>query len=142
MKIWPFNRTKPVPTKGEGKRSFAGALFGRLVNDWVAQSTAQDSEIRTSLRALRNRSRQLVRDNDFAKNAVRAVQNNVIGQGIQMKAQVKMLRGPGLNDNTSQQIEDLWAQWCRKDNCHAAGILSFQDIERLAMGSDRRETAL
>ena len=133
MKLWPFNRKEPVLKKSV--RSFAGSVFGRLVNDWVAQSSAADSEIRTSLRALRNRSRQMVRDNDYAKNAIRAVQNNVIGQGIKLQSQVKMQRGGTHNDALNNKIESLWGEWCRAQNCHTGGILSFNDIERLLIGS-------
>lgn len=134
MKFFGFGK-KSDDDKKTAKRSFGGALFGRLVNDWVAQSTAADSEIRTSLRALRNRSRQLVRDNDFAKNAIRAVQNNVVGEGIKLQAQVKRLRGDGLDQRTNEQIEKLWHEWCRADSCDVAGIMSFADIERLVIGS-------
>lgn len=136
MKFWPFGKKQqqPEPAK-KSVRSYGGALFGRLVNDWVAQSTAADSEIRTSLRALRNRSRQLVRDNDFARNAIRAVQNNVVGKGIKLQAQVKMQRGNGFNERLNDRIESLWDDWCRMNNCHTGGTLSFQDIERLLISS-------
>lgn len=138
MKLWPFSGKKEEPIKG-GKRQYGGATFGRLVNDWIAQSTSMDSEIRTSLRALRNRSRQLCRDNEFARNAIRAITNNVVGQGVGMQMQVKMQRqradGPALNQPINDMIEDAWEQWTKKDNCHVGGTLSFQDIERLVMSS-------
>ena len=74
MKFWPFNR-KDKPEKS-GKRIYGGAIFNRLTSDWNASiGTSQDSETRSSLRVLRNRTRQLARDNDWVKNALRAIQN-------------------------------------------------------------------
>ena len=138
MALWPFGK-KSQQLATPAKRQYAGAMFGRLVNDWIAQSTSMDSEVRTSLRALRNRARQLCRDNEFARNAIRAITNNVIGQGVGMQMQVKMQRvrgeGNGLNQPINDAIEYAWEQWCKKENCHVAGTLSFQDIERLVMSS-------
>ena len=76
-----------------------------------------------------------MRNQDYARNALRAIQNNVIGQGVGLQAQVKMQRGGRMNETLNQQIEAEWADWCRADNCHVAGILSFNEIERLAVSS-------
>ncbi len=54
------------------KRAYAAAQNNRLTSDWISQATSADSEIRGSIRMLRNRARQLVRDSDFAKSALRA----------------------------------------------------------------------
>jgi lambda family phage portal protein len=116
------------------ERAYAGASVGRLTSDWSALNTSADSEIVTSLRLLRARSRQLVRDNEFAKNAVRIVQNNVVGTGIGMQAQVVNGRGK-LQDKINDQIEEAWEKWCERKTCHTAGMLGFQDIERLIAGN-------
>lgn len=137
MKLWPFGK-KDKPAK-PAKRIYAGAQMSRLNSDWTASiGTSQDSETRSSLRVLRNRTRQLVRDNDWAKNALRAIQNNVIGTGIGMQAQVKMRRqrsGKVLNEDINTAIENAWMQWCKRENCHVSGLLSFADIERLMIAS-------
>lgn len=112
-------------------RAYGGAQFNRLTADWFAQSTSQDSEVLTSLRALRNRTRQLVRDNDYAKNAVRTVQNNVVGRGIGLEPRVLMQRGGKLNTATNQAIKDAWAAWGKKLNCDVAGKLSFTQMQRI-----------
>jgi capsid protein len=64
------------------KRAYAAVASNRLTSDWISLGTSADSEIKNSLRLLRNRARQLVRDSDFAKAALRAVRNNVVGTGI------------------------------------------------------------
>lgn len=132
MSWFDFFRKKepPVPPK---KRSYAGAQFTNLTSDWAAMNTSADSEILTSIRPLRARSRQLVRDNGHAKNAVRIVQNNVVGDGIGLQAQV--LNGHGkLNDKVNDEIEKAWGRWINANTCHVAGKLGITEILRLTMG--------
>jgi lambda family phage portal protein len=118
------------------RRMYEGARVSRLTSDWVSGGTSADAEIKGSLPRLRNRSRQLVRDNDYARQAMRAVRNNVIGTGIKMQAQVRMQRGGGrLDQAVNDAIELAWTDWGRKDSCHTAGRLSFTDIERLVVGA-------
>jgi lambda family phage portal protein len=129
--MWPF---KSAPRK-TSKRSYAGAVFNRLVAGWITASTSMDAEVKSSLRNLRNRSRQLGRDNDYVKGFFREVQNNIVGEGIPFQAQVKMKRGIKLDDGINSEIEDAWTEWANKSSCHTAGVLAFQDIERLAIRS-------
>ena len=130
-----FRRT-PQAVPAPRRRMYEGARVNRLTSDWVTAGTSADAEIKGSLPRLRNRSRQLVRDNDYARQAIRAVRNNVIGTGIKMQAQVRMLRGGGrLDQQVNDAIEAAWMQWGRKDSCHTAGRLSFVDIERLLIGA-------
>jgi lambda family phage portal protein len=124
-----------VPAVTPRRRSYEGALISRLTQDWVAQGTSQDAEARGSMRILRNRVRQLVRDNDYAKQALRAIATNVVGTGIKFQSQVRAQRGGKLNTKVNQAIEQAWADWCRKDSCDVAGRLCFADIERLAVTS-------
>lgn len=117
-----------------GKRAYAGAAINRLSGDWTALNTSADSEIITSLRTLRARSRELLRDNEYAKAAVRIIKNNVIGTGVGMQAQVKTAGG-SLLTKVNDGIEDGWEDWCDKDTCDPAGKLAFADMERLIIGS-------
>lgn len=123
-----FKRTEqPKPAR---RRGFQGAMYNRLVSDWITSSTSMDADIRKDLKRLRDRSRDLVRNNDYARSAQRAITNNVVGQGVSMQASVKMRRGNRMDDTANGAIEVAWAKWKRKQHCHTAGILSFHDIER------------
>ena len=131
---WLQQGATPMPAPR--RRMYEGARVSRLTSDWVTGGTSADAEIKGSLPRLRNRSRQLVRDNDYARQAIRAVRNNVIGTGIKMQAQVRMQRGGGrLDQAVNDAIELAWSDWGRKDSCHTAGRLSFTDIERLLVGA-------
>jgi len=117
------------------QRAYAAAQNNRLTSDWINQATSADSEIRGSIRLLRNRARQLVRDSDFAKAALRAVRNNVVGTGIKLQAQVRMQRGGRLAEEVNSRIEEQWTRWGSAKRCHAGGKLSWYDIQRLCVTS-------
>jgi lambda family phage portal protein len=117
------------------RRLYEGAKISRLTSDWVTSSTSADAEISGSMIRLRNRARQLIRDSDYARQAVRAVRNNVIGTGIRMQAQVKMRRGGKPDGRINSMIEDQWKRWGRAKTCDTAGRLDFHEIERLAVGA-------
>lgn len=119
------------------QRLYEGARLSRI-SDWVTSSTSADAEINGSLVLLRNRARQLVRDNDYARQAVRLIRNNVVGSGIKLQAQVPTSRGTTngkLNEKLNRQIEEEWLAWGRATRCHAGGRLSWVDIQRLAVGA-------
>ena len=75
------------------RRRYAGAAISRLTDGWVSSNTSADAEIKVSLRKLRDRSRQLMRDNPYAKQAKRTTQINVIGQGVKLQCMVQSIRG-------------------------------------------------
>lgn len=135
MALWPFGKkSKPAPAR----RQYAGARYNRMLSDWVASSTSQDTESRMALRTLRNRVREQARNNDYVANALRTIQNNVVGNGVKLQSQATRGRGPGagkLDTNLNRSIEEAWAAWGKADSCHTAGILSFPEIERLAARS-------
>lgn len=134
-----FGRVEQPAPQPRGRRPslrmYAGARITRLTSDWFSKWTSADAEIKTSLRLLRDRSRQLVRDNPYAKQAKRTTQINVIGQGIKMQAQVMQLRGKKRDDRINTLIEGGWERWCRPDSCDVAGKNSFYMMELLAAGA-------
>jgi len=116
-----------------GKRAYHAAQASRLTAGWTTSNTSADSELVSSLAALRSRSRALARDAAFAKRARVVVVSNVVGSGIGMQAQVESSRGR-LYDAVNVAIEDAWCEWARADSCHTGGALAFAALERAAMG--------
>jgi lambda family phage portal protein len=114
-------------------RLYEGAKIGRLTADWLAGGTSADAEISSSMVRLRNRARQVIRDSDHARAAIRTIRNNVIGTGVRMQSQLLMTRGrngkPRMDAVTNARIERQFAAWCAAETCHTGGVLSFQDIE-------------
>ena len=133
-----FNRAPSAPlapTAPLRRRQYQGAIISRLTSDWLASQASADAEIRTSLRKLRDRSREMVRNNPYARQAKRTTQINVIGTGIKIQSQVTQLRGNKRDDRINKLIESKWNLWCRKESCDVAGRYSFHDFEWLATGA-------
>jgi lambda family phage portal protein len=126
---------QPQPQPPMRRRMYGGAKFSRLTADWVTGNTSADSEIYGSAQKLRDRARQLCRDNDYARQALRAIEANIIGQGVPFQSQVRMQRGGRLDQRVNDAIEETWYQWTKAQHCHTAGRLSFHDIERLVVRS-------
>lgn len=114
-------------------RMYAAARLSRLTEGWGQSESSADTELVSSLRTLRARSRALVRDAGYAKRAKRIIQNNVIGSGVGLQARVQTAR-LSLNERVNDDIEALWSEWTRAEHCHSGGTLHFADLERLMVG--------
>lgn len=115
------------------KRMYAMARPGRTTSGWGTLTTSEDTELSTSLRPARNRSRELVRDAAYAKRAKMIIQNNMIGAGIGLQAKVETTRG-SMNDRVNDEIEALWKEWCEAQYCHMGKSLHLHDMQRLISG--------
>ena len=116
-----------------GRRMYAVGRPGRTTSGWGTSTTSEDSELQTSLRTARNRSRALIRDAAYAKRAKVIVQNNVVGSGIGLQAKVKTTRDK-FHDAVNDEIETQWQRWCLATSCHMGRSLHFADLERLLIG--------
>jgi len=117
------------------RRSYAGAIVSRLTSDWMSTQASADAEIRTSIKKLRDRSREMVRNNPYAKQAKRTTQVNVVGSGIKLQSQVQQVRGRKPSEAINRLIEEKWHLWTRAQHCDVAGRHSFQMMEWLATGA-------
>ena len=127
----PTPRTRISPARRNAV--YGGANTGRLYQDWYAPITSADYEIRTSMRLLRARARQLVRDNDYAGGFIDELANNVVGiAGIRLEATVSTVVDE-LHDPTNDAIEKAWADFCNPENCSADGVDDMVALQRLAI---------
>tara|TARA_B100000700_G_C14995737_1_gene833687 strand:- start:199 stop:1725 length:1527 start_codon:yes stop_codon:yes gene_type:complete len=126
---------KPALLPPSRKRNYAGATSSRLTFSWLAAGTSADSEIKTSNKKLRNRTRQVCRDNVYARQAQRSIVQNVVGTGVRIQCDVRKLRGGKLDNKINDQIEKAWKEWTRYDSCSANGRDSLNDISRLIVKS-------
>ena len=129
-------RPNPSPIARPRRRMYAGAETSRLTAGWSTSVSSADSELKGSLAKLRSRSRQLVRDSDYAKNAIATIVNNTVGTGIKLQAQVRKQRAGKngkLDAKCNLAIETEWKRWGRKDCCDVAQKMSWEDINRAAI---------
>jgi lambda family phage portal protein len=125
--IAPAHASRP-----RSMRMYESARASRLAGAEGTNSSA-DQELVTSLRSLRSRARQLVRDASYAKSGKRIVQSNVIGTGVGLQSRVLTTRGEP-NKPVNAAIESAWKEWCKADQCHTGGGVHFSDMERMLIG--------
>jgi lambda family phage portal protein len=124
-----FNRRKKA--KPLNLRSYAGAQKGRLFADFFSNSKSADAELAPALRTLRDRSRELARNDSYVKRYLALLSANVVGtKGIRLSCKARDDNGQ-LDLVGNQIIEREFAKWCKKDNCTVTGKLSFIDAQKL-----------
>ena len=112
------------------RRSYAGANQGRLFSDFIGSSSSADSELRASLPLLRNRSRDLARNNEYAKRFLNLIRTNVVGEkGFTL--QVRATNDDRSLDAAGNTIlENAFKAWGRLGNCEVSGRMSWLDCQR------------
>nr|WP_277614347.1 phage portal protein [Kaistia nematophila] len=99
-------------------RGYAGADRGRLKSSIKAPSTSADAEVSRDGRLLRDRMRDLVRNNPHAANALSVLVTHAVGDGIVPRTK-------------DRKVNELFATWSKR--CDADGMLDFAGIQSLAV---------
>lgn len=137
---------------GMGRRSttgFAMAATNRLFEDWTPGTVSSDSILLTNLLRMRNRSRQLARDEDYAKSFLGACRNNIVGpNGIGLQMDVRDPSGES-DDLANDAIEEGWrafsqpwamnAEGRRVPHFTASGKLGRVGLEQLCVQTAARD---
>lgn len=103
-------------------RSYDGAGMGRRTQGWKTTRTSADAENNRAILTLRNRSRDLTRNNPHAKKALTVWVNNLVGAGI-------VPRAKSGNDVLDKAANKLFMEW--SESCDADGQLDFFGIQEL-----------
>ncbi len=113
---------------GMGQRRFDAAVVDRLTASWMASDVAINQELRGQLDLLRQRSRDLFKNNEYVVKFGRMVRNNVVGPEGPM-LQVRATEADGKPDSMANRaIEKSWWRWMRPGNCEVSGHYSFQGV--------------
>lgn len=110
----------------EQSRAYEAAARGRRTENWKATGASANAELYYALETLRNRSRQLVRDNPYAKRIVRVLPNNIVGTGIRPTPRAEASR-------TNKRVKQLWKDWAEKTACDHDGLNNIYGLQKLAM---------
>lgn len=118
-------------------RRYDGARRGRTYADWFSNSNSANAEIFNDLTTLRNRSRNLLQNNDYGRGVITKLVDNVIFSGIHFQAQIKQVRNKKKTDNrANDKLEAAWKKWAENPKwCDAAGQLIFSDLQALGFKS-------
>ena len=120
-------------------RGYSGAISSRLTGDWLNPTTTGDEEIRRDLQKLRNRCRELERNNDYVRRYLNGLESNVIGSAgiiLQMKVEDAPLQ---YDERANREIENAWSKWCNRRYTTPTGRYSWLDICKLALRSTARD---
>jgi lambda family phage portal protein len=105
----------------EKARKYTGASYGPLAEDWYATGASAKAEVRTDITTLRNRMRELVRNDGFAFAAVQALANNIVGKGIRASVSGKK----------KEKVERVFLNWCSSLQADFNGRLNFYGLQQL-----------
>lgn len=107
----------------EMARLYEGAKTGRRTDGWTTAGTSANMEIGPALARMRDRGRDLVRNNPYAAKAVAVHEANAIGAGILAKADTG-------EENLNRDLDALWKDWSAA--CDADGLHDFYGLQKLA----------
>ena len=117
------------------KRTYQGANTGRLFSDFLTSSTSADAEIKDNIRLLRDRARDLARNDSYIARYLNLMVSNVIGKhGIRISAKARN-DDQSLDIGANLLIERAWKEWTQIGNCTANGRLSFLDCQKIFIES-------
>ena len=120
-----FKRTKTATSK----RDYLAASKGRLYMDFKGSNKSADAEIRWNLRDLRNRSRDLERNNEYARRYLQLLQTNIVGEsGFRLQLKGRNIDGT-IDMAGNNIIEAAWDEFCRLGGPTVDGKMSMTDLD-------------
>lgn len=105
-------------------RAYDGATSGRRTEGWITGAGSAISETRAAIEKLRDRARDMVRNDPYAKRAVTVIPANIVGAGILPRA---------LTDDKAafKKWAELWKAWGETTECDADGLMNFYGLQYL-----------
>lgn len=105
-------------------RKYDAAGYGRRVDDWKVGNVSANRETEMSIQRLIARSRDLDRNNPYAKRAIERIADNVVGRGIR----------PTFSKDI-KKFKNAWIAWAEGESkeCDFDGQLNFYGIQWLVM---------
>ena len=118
---------------------FAGAAASRLTSDWITGSIGPSNELRGSLRTLRDRARDLERNNPLVRRYLNLVAENVIGhKGIRLQVR-NLLPDGNPNTKANSAIEQAFCLWHQPSTLSADGRLSWVAFQQQVVRTMARD---
>ena len=123
---WGIRRVKARATAQLMARHFEAAQGSRRTTGFARSSSDANVANLPALAALRELSRDLRRNNGWAKRGVQTIVNNTVGWGILPK--------PGDRSRARGEAAlAIWNEWACSTACDYDGRLNFYGLQRLAM---------
>ncbi len=135
LAFWRKQDVKPEPKSGfvQARRGFDAATIDRLTSDWLSPQTSADTEIASTIRTTRGRSRELERNNEYVQRYLCLLENNVLGsEGVRLQMKIADFNGK-LDDLANKIVLDGWKDWSRRGNCTVSKNMCWRDVEGMVM---------
>ncbi len=116
---WALKRQR-ARIAGAYLRHYEGAATGRRTQNWNSASTDATSAVAPSLAYLRQRARDLIRNNPYAASAVRTICNHTVGWGI-VAAEADRAAA--------------WKAWAGSTDCDVDGRSDFAGLQKRVLAS-------
>lgn len=104
----------------EHARSYDAAKIGRRTSGWTVTGGSANAELGEGLSRIRNRARETIRNNEYAKRAVGVFGSNVVGYGISIVP-------------TNPREAKNWAAWSSSLDCDADNTANLAGLVKLAV---------
>lgn len=123
---WALRRARARVALDTFTRHYEGASMARRTSKWRAPGTGPNTTNAPALHSLRDRMRDLVRNNPWAQSAVDIVRTNVVGSGIIPTP----IEGTGA---AIANAKALWKDWGETPACDADGLSDIYGLQGLVM---------
>ena len=121
------------------KRIFQAAKVNRFTADWQTPSRPLNEDLRYSLFILRNRSRDLELNSEFARRYLQLVETHVVGsEGFNLTVQGANASGAQDTRNNSK-IEAAFDLWSKRGTADITGRYSLTEILRICARTTARD---
>lgn len=114
------------------RSGFMSESVNRLLHGWDTASQTIDFYFNQELRAMRARSREMVRRNPYGKRFILTIKANVVGpKGVQLQSRSLRLNGD-LDTPANDAIERAWMDWGKR-HCDYSGKHTWIDLQNMAI---------
>lgn len=110
---------------GMQERAYNSAKGGRRGDGWYAPSKSANAEIGIAAQRIRDRARDLVRNNPYAAGYPGLMAAKIIGAGIQPR----LAMSGDENKAARERARGIWDRFC--DNCDPEGLTDFYGLQSL-----------
>lgn len=137
--MWFLDWFKSKPKRKTRSRRYDAAKSGNHIFGWMTSNRTSDSMLRTDLRKIRERSRDLCINNDYVRKFIKETKKNVVGhKGIALQSNVVSSSGES-DDRANEFIEQSWREFSKLGIPTVDGRLSWIDAQNLIIESIARD---
>jgi lambda family phage portal protein len=118
-----------------GSGAYEGATSDRAFRNWSYSNGVADAEILGDLNTLRERSRDLYRNNAIGRGIMNTMTINIVGAGLKLQAapdRIFLNMDEDYADTWEDNVERKFENWASSKDADAARSSTFYDLQNLA----------